>query len=255
MVFTPEIYLVGLVLALSASLLGNFVILRRVSLTADALSHIALPGLALGIVLHFNPFLGAAGILLLAAGLIVLIEKRSGLGAETIIAILFTAGLAIGFMIIPEESILEAFFGDLTRVSLTDAWLVSLIGLLIILAIVWQFKNLSRVTFSSDLAKSEGVDVTRTNFIFLVLLAATVAIGIRYIGTLLMGALIILPAATACNLSRSLRQMILLSLFFGLLSMAIGFLVSLQFNILPGPAVILSGTAIFLVTLLFKKRV
>src|SRR5689334_11205585 len=120
---TNSLYLViisGIFVGLAAGYLGSFMVLRRMSLVGDALSHVALPGVALGILFHFNPFLGAFGTLFLGIVCIWLIEQKTKLSTESLVGMFFTVSLAIGLLITPEPELLEALFGDLSKVSHLD---------------------------------------------------------------------------------------------------------------------------------------
>src|SRR3989344_5401195 len=109
--------IVSAFVGLASGYLGSLMVLRRMSLVGDALSHVALPGLALGLLFHFNPFLGAFGVLFLSIIFIWLIENKTKLPTETLVGIFFTLSLAIGLIITPEPELLEALFGDVSKTS------------------------------------------------------------------------------------------------------------------------------------------
>jgi len=252
-IITLPTLIVGITIGVSASLLGVFVISRRMALISDALSHVALPGMAIALILGINPFIGAVVFLVSAILGIYWIGKRSPLATETLIGVFFTAALAVGLLLIPREDILEALFGDISRLTAGNLAIALLGGVAIIILTIIYFGKFSKITFSADLALSEGIAVDRVNLLFFFLLAAVVAIGIKAIGTLLMGALVILPAAAARNLGRSFRAMTIFSLLIGVLSMIVGFLISSIFSLPPGPAVVLVGAVFFIISLIFKK--
>jgi ABC-type Mn2+/Zn2+ transport system permease subunit len=254
MISLSEILIVGALTGIVAALFGVFVILRRMALTVDALTHVALPGLALGILYAFNPFLGGFAMLIIGILVILWIEERTGLAAETAIGLLFTSALAIGTLLIPEESLIEALFGSIIEISRTDFWVLMLGSLAVGIIIFVFFKPFARVSFSQEFAAAEGLNARRYYFLYLILLASLVAIGIRLVGALLMGALIIFPAAAAKNASRSLRSMTLLSMLFGGIAALTGLWLAKSFEVLPGPAVVLVALAIYLLTLPLGKR-
>lgn len=249
----PTVFFVGVIVALSASLLGVFVVGRRMALISDALSHVALPGLAAGLLLGFNPFFGALAVLFLSVLLISSIEKQGILSFETLVGIFFTAALAIGLLIIPEEHLLESLFGDIAKIGYLEILETALLGFLILFFIVFFFREFSKITFSSDLAWGEGLNVNRLNLAFLLLLALSVAMGIKIIGALLMGALIILPASAAKNAAGSLKGLTLLSIIFGLISVFVGLFLAGAFQLPPGPMVVMVSAAIFGLSLFVRK--
>jgi len=107
---------------------------------------------------------------------------------------------------------------------------------------------------SEDLAVSSGIKIRKLNFIFLLLVAVVVALGVKVVGTMLMGGLVIIPAAAAKNISRSFRQFAFWSSVFGLISAGVGIYFAKIFSISPGPAVVLSSVAFFLISLALKRR-
>ena len=245
---------IGIVVAVAAAFLGTFVVSRRMSLVADALSHVALPGMGVALLLGIEPFVGALAIMALAVASMAFLESRRAVLADTLIGVFFTAALAVGFLIVPELELLEALFGDITKLTLANG-LVSIVGGIIILLVTLRFlPQFSKITFAPELAASEGIPVARLNLLFLILLAGTVAIGIKAIGILLMGALVILPAAAARNVARDLRETLLVSAAIGCLIVLIGFALANAFHLPPGPPVVVTGALIFGVSLLARRR-
>lgn len=248
------VFIVGALVGLASGYLGSLMVLRRMSLVGDALSHVALPGLAIGLLLHFNPFWGAFGALLIATVLIWVIENKTKLPTETLVGVFFTLSLAAGLILTPELELLEALFGDIAKTSLTDAILAAVLSIIAVLVVHHIYQKLVLGTISDDLAKSVGVQTRKIDFIFLLLVALIVALGIKVVGTLLMGALVIIPAAAAKNLSRNLWTYIGFSAFFGLASAIAGIYFSTITSFSPGPMVVLSGSAIFFLSLALRKN-
>lgn len=235
----------GIFVGFAAGYVGSLMVLKRMALVGDALSHVALPGLALGILLNFNPFIGAFAFLFSAAVLTWYIERTTKLFPESIIGVLFVTALAVGILLTPGERLLEALFGDITTVTLVDALLAIGISVPIVLVSRRVYRHVVLSVLSEELAQSTGVNVALVNFVYLFLVTAVVAIGIKIVGTVLVGALVILPAAAIKNISRSLSSYALLSGLTGVASAASGILLA-EFLALPaGPLVVMVGTAIF----------
>jgi len=248
------IYLTGIFIAVGAALLGVFVVLRRMALVSDALSHVALPGLAVGLLYGFNPFWGALAALVAAVFLILLIEEKTTLVTETIVGILFTTALALGSILTPKEQLLESLFGSLEKVTPPDFWL-ALVGSLIIIGIlVYFFSVLTRAAISAELLQAEGLPQKKYQLLYLLTLALLLALGIRIIGALLMGALIILPAATAKNFSPTIKSLVWWAIIVAMVSVIFGIWSAFQFNFPPGPAIILTNVALFSLTFAFAKK-
>ena len=218
---------------------------RHMALVGDALSHVALPGLALGILFNFNPFIGAFAFL--AATVIVTwyLQKSTTLSVEAIIGVLFVLALAIGILITPEVDLLEALFGDVSKITLTDTIITVLVSVCVIFVTRTIYEKLVVSMISKELAIASRIKVERINLIYLFLVAIIVAVGIKEVGTLLVGALVIVPAAAAKNISSTLSRYSLMSAIFGLASATSGVILSSYVNVPAGPLVVFVGAAIF----------
>lgn len=245
--------IIGTLIGLGSGYVGSFMVLRRMSLVGDALSHVALPGIAIALLIGINPFVGAFSALVAAILGIWLLEKRTELPSETLVGIFFTLSLAIGLLLTPEPELLEALFGDISKISIFDAIITGIFTVIIFATVSRLAKGLILSIVSKDLAKSVRIPTDKINLIFLLLVAIVVALGLKVAGTLLMGALVIIPAAASKNISVSLSRYTATSAFFGAISTFIGIWVANYFNLIPGPIVVLTGGVVFLVTLLFKK--
>jgi len=243
---------IGVFVGLSAGYLGSLMILKRMALVGDALSHVALPGLALGILFNFNPFIGAFIFLFGCALIVWHVERVTKLYIETIVGAMFTLALAVGILLIPEPDLLEALFGDVTKVTLVDMGATVIVAVVALVLTRVIYKKMVLGMISEELAISSGINIARTNLLYLLLVSLVVAIGIRIAGSLLVGFLVIVPAATAKNISSNLFRYSLLSSIFGILSASSGVLMSGYFELPPGPLVVLGGIAIFVASVLLK---
>lgn len=245
---------VAILIGIGAGYLGSFMVLRRMSLVGDALSHVALPGIALALMWNFNPFFGAFMALFLAATGIWALEKRTTLPSETLVGIFFTLSLAGGLLLTPEPELLEALFGNISQVARQDLFIsaISVTAIMAIMAVISRGLIISII--SKDMARSMNISVDKINFIFLLLVSLVVALGLKVAGTLLMGSLVIIPAAAARNVSLSMSRYIFLSCLFGAVSSLIGILATKFWPIPAGPSIVLAGGVIFMATLVFKKN-
>jgi ABC-type Mn2+/Zn2+ transport system permease subunit len=237
--------IVGVSVGLSAGYLGSIMVLEKMALVGDALSHVALPGLALGILFNFNPFFGAFVFLFASAVAIWHLGRVTQLSFETLVGAVFTLALAIGIMLVPQPDLLEALFGDITKVGPTDAMIAVVVSIIVVALTRTIFKKIILGLISEELAASAGINVAKTNLLYLLLVSLTVAIGIRITGTLLVGFLVVTPAAAARTISSNLSRYSILSSIFGLMSAVSGILLSTYFNVQPGPLVVFTGVMIF----------
>jgi len=243
----------GIFIGGAAGYLGSLMLTKRMALVGDALGHVALPGMGLALLLGLDVSFGAFVFLLLGIFLIWLFEIRTSMPTEALVGVVFVASLAIGFLIVPEPELLEALFGDISEISFIMALASAIFSILIFLAINRIYPNMILANISDDLARSEGIKTKKQNFIYLLSIAAMVALGVKVVGSLLVGALVIIPAATARNLSKNLKQYYLGSIIFGVLSCFFGILLFKFIGFSAGPLIILTSTFFFLISLIFKR--
>ncbi|MEK6791937.1 MAG: metal ABC transporter permease [Deltaproteobacteria bacterium] len=239
--------------AAGASLLGAFAILKRMALVGDALSHVAMPGIALAIFFKINPFIGAIVFLVMAVIGIWIIEYKSALSLETIVGVFFTASLALGALVMPEHELIEALFGNLTELNVVESVASIVLSIVLIAAVLVMRKRLALNMVSQEMAQSIGVKHKRLELFFLLSFALAVALGIRFVGALLMGSLVIIPAASAKNIAGSLRAFLIQSVIFGVIAAIAGVYISHALRLTPGPVFIIISTLVFVITLAVRQ--
>ncbi|MBI5345135.1 MAG: metal ABC transporter permease [Deltaproteobacteria bacterium] len=245
--------IVAAFVAACASLLGSFAILKRMALVGDALSHVALPGIAIALMLRINPFLGGAAVLVVTVIGIWLVEYKSSLSLDTIVGVFFTASLAIGALIMPEQELIEALFGNIMELGAVESALSIVMSIALIVAIIFIHKRLTLSMVSADMAHSIGIKTRRLELAYLLIFAFAVTLGIRFVGALLMGSLVIIPAASAKNIAKSLNAFMSLSVIFGVAAAAAGIYVSYTRALPPGPVFILISSMIFIASLAVRQ--
>lgn len=244
--------LIGSVLASAAGVLGAFAVLKRMTLAGDVLSHVALPGIGIAFFLGFSQFVGALASLIFAAIAVWLIRNRTKLPEETVIGTLFALSLALGVVLTPGEELIDALFGGLKEISISEGFITVALSLIIIITMIVLARKIVFSTVSPELAKASSINPELLELIFLLSFATIIALGVRYTGTLLMGALIIMPAAAAKNVSINLKTFLSFSIFFALISTIGGFLLSIYMGISPGPASIFISSLLFIVSILLR---
>jgi ABC-type Mn2+/Zn2+ transport system permease subunit len=182
------------------------------------------------------------------------VQRVTRLSFEALVGATFTLALAVGIILIPEPELLEALFGDITNVVVLDAIAAAVISVVTILLTRAIYRKLVLAMISEDLAISKGIDVAKTNLLYLFLVSLVVAIGIKIVGTLLVGFLVIVPAIAAKNLSSDMYRYSLLSAVFGAAAAFSGILLANYWSLHPGPMVVFSGIAIFAVTIVVNWR-
>lgn len=237
--------IVGVFVGSTAGYLGSIMVSKHMALVGDALSHVALPGLALGILFNFNPYIGAFVFLAITVIVTWYLQKSTTLSVEAIVGVLFVLALSIGILITPQVDLLEALFGDVSKITFIDTIITVIVTLIVIFVTRAIYQKLAVSMISKELAIASKIKVERINLIYLFLVAIIVALGIKEVGTLLVGALVIVPAAAAKNISSTLSRYSLMSAIFGLASATSGVILSSYVNLPAGPLVVIVGAAIF----------
>jgi ABC-type Mn2+/Zn2+ transport system permease subunit len=246
----PASLVVCLMMAAAAGIVGCFAVMRRMTLAADAVSHVALPGIALASILGIDPMVGAVVAMLLGMLAVWAIERGSRLATETAIGVIFSAALAAGsIMITSGDELIEALFGGTRSLEWAAAVTGALASLGVIGYVLARRHALVLTQVSPEIARTAGIDVERESLLFLLVFATTVALGLRYLGVLLMGSLIIIPAAVARRTARDLNGMLGASVTSALLSTGLGSAVSSGSGRPQGPCIVLVAALLFLLSL------
>ncbi len=237
----------------AAGYLGTLMLSQRMALVAGPLGHLTLPGIALAMILGFDVSLGAFPFVILGIICIWLFEMRTGLPMEAITAIVFAAGVAITFLFLPEGRAVPALIGDISQITFSATATTVLLSLIISLMTKRIYSRMVLAGISEDLARVQGSNFKKYNFIYLLSIALVVALGVRIMGGLMTAALVAIPASTARNMTKALTQYAYGGLLFGSLASVLG-IVGFQYTGLPaGPLIVLAGTLFFLVSLGFKR--
>ena len=254
------------VVGITCGILGCFVVLRRMALIGDALSHAILPGVVVGFMLFgHNPlaiFAGAVAAGLITSVIITWIQRNSITKDDASIGIVFTAMFALGIIgiswLTKREGVhldmKDFLFGNVLGVSDADLWLTGLIGVYVLVCIVLFFKYFFITTFDPLIALTMGISVAVIHYFLMFLLSLTIVASLQSVGVILVVAMLIIPSSTAYLLTSKLEWMLVFSALVGLLSATSGFLVSVWLEITPGPTMTLMASCIFGLALLFSPK-
>lgn len=243
--------LAGVFVALLAAPFGCFVIWRRMAYFGDTMAHSALLGITIALFFEIHVNAGVFIIAVITALSMVYLQKRSDLPTDTLLGILSHSSLAlgllaIGFMSNSNIDILSYLYGDVLSVGRQDIIIIAAttVAALIVLAIIW--KPLLASTVNEDLAVAEGARPHHVQLIYLLLLAAVIAVTVRIIGVLLITALLVIPAATARRFAKNPETMAVLAAIFGAIAVVIGLAASLQWDTAAGPSIVAATLLLFL---------
>jgi len=250
---SPSALVLPVAAAIAAGLVGSFAVMRRMALASDAMSHVALPGIGIALLLHVNPVLGGVVALVSGAVVIWLLQHRTRIPTEAIVGVVFSAALAVGSMLTSGEELLEALFGSAQAPGRTETLIsVGLAGVIVGFVLRARHRLLLSLV-SADLARTAGVKVARLDLSYLLAFALTVALGLRYLGILLMGSLIIIPAATARHVTRSLDTMLVAAAGLAVAATVIGTLWARALDLPGGPLIITVAAGFFALGVVFRR--
>ncbi len=241
--------------AAAAGLVGAFALMKRTILAGDVMSHIAIPGLGLAIIWKLNPLVGGA--LTLFAGILMIwvLQKKTELSSEAAIGVLFASSVALGALLIhSDEGLIDALFGGFKAVSPAEFFFgIAASGIIIIT--LWLLRQKLIISlFSPELAASAGIKVNRVNLYFLLLFGLAILASLRFLGALLVGSLIIIPASAARQLTHTLGAFLAASALIAMASVIIGFWIAARYALDPGPTVVVVASAFFVISL-FKQKI
>jgi ABC-type Mn2+/Zn2+ transport system permease subunit len=250
---TTETLLLSAAMAVAAGLVGCFAVMRRMALAADALSHVALPGIGVAMALQIHPLFGAVAMLFFGALLVWALEERTRAATETVIGVVFSAALAAGSLMTSGEDLIDALFGGPGVLSASEVVFGFVAAIGIIFFIITRRNSLIVTLVSPDVARTAGINVSRLNLLYLLMFALTIALGLRYLGVLLMGALIIIPAATAKRLASNLSGMLYVAVAVAVVATVLGTWIATWLHRETGPLIVTVAASAFLVSLVRRQ--
>ncbi len=264
--FLQNAFLAGIVIGIIAPLLGVFIVVRKLSLIADALSHVTLTGIAFSLLLSKEvPALGPINPLYMGMAFSVtgslFIERLRSVYKhyqELAIPIILSGGVGLGAIFISlangfTTDLFGYLFGSVSAVSRTDLWIVLAISIAVIAVVILLYKELFLLSFDEEHAKTSGIPAKVIHFIFIVLVALVIAISMRIVGVLLVSSLMTLPVAAALKVAKGFKQTIFISILFGELAVIGGLFTSYYLNLAPGGTIVVLAIIILLLTILIKK--
>jgi manganese/iron transport system permease protein len=256
--FQQRALLGGILAALMASTVGTWLILRGMSFFGDAFVHGVIPGVAAAVVLDINPLIGAAVAAAVMVVAIELVQRKTVLGEDTSIGLLFVGMLALGVIII---SRLDSYSGSLTSILFGDALGVStgditgqaiLLGIVLVVSLV-LYRPLVALSLNRDKAELLGMHPGLAHAALLVLIALAVIGSYQSVGTLLVFGLLVGPPATASLLSRTIARMMIIAAIIGVLSVWIGLTLSYYGGIAASATMAIIPIVAFFVVLIVQQ--
>lgn len=256
--FLQDALFVSVVLGVSCSIVGCFIVLRGLALMGDAISHAVLPGVAISYLLNISYFIGAVIFGLIAALGIGFVKENSKIKSDASIGIVFSAFLALGILLITQIqssiNLNNILFGNVLTISSQDRVLTYVVSGLVLLTILVFYKELLLTTFDETMAKASGLPVRFINYMVMVMLTLITVVSLQTVGVILVVSLLVTPAATAYLITNQLKTMLWLSALIGALSSVVGLYLSATYNLPSGVVIVLAVSAVFLIVFFFNRR-
>ena len=256
--FLQNALITALVIGAISGVVGCFIILRGMSLMGDAISHAVLPGVALSYIFGINFFIGAIVFGVIASVMITYIKGNSIIKGDTAIGITFSSFLALGVILIgvanSSTDLFHILFGNILAVQDSDKWVTIAVSAVVLAFVVLFFKELLLTSFDPVMAQAMGINVSFFHYLLMVLLTLVSVTAMQSVGTILIVAMLITPAATAYLYATSLKIMLMLSATIGACSSVIGLFIGYSFNVAAGSSIVLTAAAFFVISFFISPK-
>ena len=252
--FFTRAILAGIGVALVAGPLGCFIVWRRLAYFGDTLSHAALLGVALAFLFEVDITLAVFAVSACVSIALLLLQRRGALSADALLGLLAHSALALGLVVLAfmtwiRMDLMGFLFGDILAVSRQDIAVIWAGGAIVLAVLAAIWRPLFAGTVNRELAQAEGMNPERADIVFMLLMAAVIAISMKIVGVLLITAMLIIPAATARRLSSGPEQMALLAAGVGAASVVGGLFGSLEWDTPAGPSIVVAALMLFVLSL------
>ncbi|ETY74807.1 metal ABC transporter permease [Lactiplantibacillus fabifermentans] len=256
--FLQSALIAAIMVGVMSGIIGSFIILRGMSMMGDAISHAVLPGVAVAYMLGINVLIGASIFGILAAGLIGFVVSHSKIKTDTSIGIVFSAFYALGFILISlaesSTNLHHILFGNILAVSDTDIMTTTVILGLVILFVVFFYKELLITSFDATYAQTYGLKVHILHYALMFVLTLVTVSALQTVGIILVVAMLITPAATAFLWTDRLATMLVLSASIGAVASVVGLYFSYTLNWASGPAIVLVAAVFFGISFVISPK-
>lgn len=256
--FIQKAFFAGSFVALTCSALGLFLVLRKMSLIGDGLSHVSFGAIALGLLFGVYPFYIAVPVVAIASLLILKISEKANVYGDAAIGMVSAIGVALGVILASVSrgfnvDLFSYLFGNILAISTTEVISSVLLSLAVLTVLYFFYWDLFSATFDEEYAKTTGIKTDSINSILTVLTAVTVVLSVRIVGVMLVSALLIFPAVTALQIAKGFLQAMLIGGIMSLVSVFLGITVSFFLDLPTGATIVLVNALFFGIVFLYKK--
>ena len=256
--FMQRAFVEAIAVGLLCSIMGTYVVLRKLSFIGDGIAHASFAGIVIAYLRGLDYYIGAAVVAVITALGIGFVHRRGRISLDTTIGVLFTGAFALGVFLMSQQKNyavdLQSFlFGDILSVGVTDLALILALGIVVAVAIIVLFRPLLYTTFDPVVADASGIRAAPVEYVLLVMLALTIIVALQAVGIVLVAALLVTPAAAAYQLTSRFAPMMALSALLGVASTVGGLYLSYFLKSSSGATIVLVATALFFLAIGLKQ--
>ncbi|SHE40223.1 zinc transport system permease protein [Caldanaerobius fijiensis DSM 17918] len=257
--FMIRAFIAGAIISIIAPLVGNYLVLRRLSQMGDTLSHVALAGIAGGMLLGTNPTISSVIFVLLSSFGIEKLRKSYFRYSEISIAVVMSGGIALAVLLLSlagsrATNVVSYLWGSIISVTTADIKIIIVLGIVVVITIVLIYKELLYIAFDEEAAGVSGIPISTINMVFTILVSITIAVSMKIVGALLVSALMVIPPAASLKIAKSFKQTLFYSILFSFISVFVGIIVSYYLNLSPGGTIVAIALLILGFTNILKPR-
>jgi len=258
--FIQRAYVAGSFIAVLCAILGLFLVLRKLSLIGDGLSHVSFGAIALGLFLGFYPFYVAIPLVIMASYLVLKLTEKAKIYGDAAIGIVSAVGIAGGVVLASlskgfNVDLFSYLFGNILAISSQEVLLSVGLSVVILLVIIFLYNDLFSTTFDEQYARITGINTKRINVALMFLTAITVVLAVKVVGIMLVSAMLILPAATALQMAKGFKAAMITAAIIAVFAVLAGITISFYADLPAGATVVLVNFLLFVLSFLIKKFV
>ena len=256
-IFMQNALMASVLISILFPIVGVFLVLKRYSMMGDTLCHASFAGVAIGLILGYNPILCAFIFTALCGLSIEFLRDYYKKYAELILVILLTFSVGIGITLVSTgkagANVNSYLFGSILTVTKSDLLIMLVLSVVSIVTLYSLYNELLYITFDEESAKISGVKVKVINYVFALLVGATISVSLRILGILVMSSMIALPVATALQMNKGFKHTLIYSILFGFIDIILGLVISYYINCAPGGTIALTSVSVLIIVIASKR--
>lgn len=257
-IFIQRALLSGVFIALSASILGVFLVLKNMSLIGDGLAHVSFAAIAIGLLFSNEPLIFAIPLVVLSSFLVLKLKESAKINEDATIGMLSSFSMALGIIIASvargfNVDLFSYLFGSILFITNSELVISILVSIFILIVVILFYEDLFAISFDENFAKVNGINVKKIDYLLSLLTSITIILGIRIVGTLLISSLIIFPSVAALQLKKGFKLTLVYSALFAIFSLVLGIIFSYIVNIPSGASIVMANTFFMLISMFLGK--